>query len=186
MDIEFKCEGCVQKLTVNEAGAGMSVACPSCGHNLTVPQQNSLPAVIRVNLAGNRARMQGGDENLIRRLADYERVSGILWILLAIIQICTIVGAIAGVWNIVAGASRLSLVKRIQRRDPSVPREFEGVASLVIIGIINLILGGVIGVIVVGLDFYIRDKVLTNRHLFATPEDERMQRAKATTFSDCW
>jgi hypothetical protein len=37
---------------------------------------------------------------------------------------------------------------------------------LVIIGIINLLLGGFIGVVLVGFDFYIREKVLTNSHLF--------------------
>jgi hypothetical protein len=37
---------------------------------------------------------------------------------------------------------------------------------LVIIGVINLVLGGFIGVLFVGFDFYIRDKVLTNAHIF--------------------
>jgi hypothetical protein len=39
-------------------------------------------------------------------------------------------------------------------------------AGLILIGIVNLILGGIIGVVFVILDFMIRDKVLTNRNLF--------------------
>jgi hypothetical protein len=56
--------------------------------------------------------------------------------------------------------------KRILERDPTIPSEFESIAQLVIIGVINLVLGGLIGVLFVGFDFYIRDKVLTNAHIF--------------------
>lgn len=106
------------------------------------------------------------DDEVIRRIADYERISGIIWIILAIIQICTIYGIIAGVWNLIAGISRIRFVKAIQQRDSSVPREFEGVVMLVIIGVVNLLLGGIVGVLFVAFDFYIRDQVLSNRHLF--------------------
>ena len=46
------------------------------------------------------------------------------------------------------------------------PFDFEPIVGLVVIGLINLILGGVIGVAIVGLDFYVRDQVLSNRRLF--------------------
>ena len=110
--------------------------------------------------------MQIDDENLIRRIADYERISGILWIVLAIIQICTCIGAVAGIWNIFAGRSRLKIAPQIRLRNPNVPKAFESIGQLVVIGAINLLLGGVIGVIFVGFDFFIRDKVLTNNRLF--------------------
>jgi hypothetical protein len=106
------------------------------------------------------------DEITIRRIADYEKISGILWILLGIIQTLSIVGAIAGIWNIVAGGTRVGVSRRISQRLASVPKDFEGVGGLAVIGVINLLVGGVIGLIFVGFDFYIRDKVLSNRRLF--------------------
>ncbi len=110
--------------------------------------------------------MRPEEQNILRRIADYERVSCILWIALGAIQICLLWTAIAGIWNIIAAISRWKLPKRIRDLDPTIPQAFEGIALLVIIGLINLVLGGIIGVAFVAFDFYIRDKVLTNAHLF--------------------
>jgi len=38
MDINFKCPHCAQDLTVDDSGAGMEIACPSCNQALRVPQ----------------------------------------------------------------------------------------------------------------------------------------------------
>jgi hypothetical protein len=106
-------------------------------------------------------------DTLIRRISDYARISGILWIVLGSIQVLSIVGAIAGAWNIFAGITRLQAATRISNRDPKVPGEFNGITGLVSIGIINLLLGGVIGLLFVAFDFVIRDKILSNPGLFA-------------------
>jgi phage FluMu protein Com len=37
MDIRFECEKCGQLLVIEEAGAGISIPCPSCSANLIVP-----------------------------------------------------------------------------------------------------------------------------------------------------
>lgn len=105
-------------------------------------------------------------EATVRRIADYERISGILWITIGAIQCITVIGIIAGIWNIIAGISRIGAAPVILRRDPQVPAMFEGIGQLIVIGIINLLLGGVIGVVFVIFDFVIRDMVLRNRHLF--------------------
>ena len=82
------------------------------------------------------------------------------------LQALTIYGIIAGAWNIFAGFTRLNMSKQIRARDASVPAEFEGISGLVIIAIINVLLGGVIGVIFVAFDVFVRDKVLKHRDLF--------------------
>ena len=110
--------------------------------------------------------MQTEEQNLIRRIAEYERLSCIFWIVLGVIQICFLWTAIAGVWNIIAGISSWKLPDRIRQRDPTIPTDYESITGLVIIGIVNGVLGAFIGVIFVAFDFYIRDKVLTNTHLF--------------------
>ena len=82
------------------------------------------------------------------------------------VQICTGFLAIAGAWNIYAGVTRYKSAKRIRSRDPAIPKEFESVTQLVVIGVINLLVGGIVGLVFLGFDFFIRDKVLTNAHLF--------------------
>lgn len=107
------------------------------------------------------------DMMTISRIADYERISGILWIVLGIIQICTIVGIIAGVWNVFAGFSRRKMVPLIQARNPCVPTSYRnGLTMLIVIAVINFLLGGVIGIAFVAFDFYIRDLVMKNSVLF--------------------
>lgn len=117
------------------------------------------------------------DDALLRRLATYQQVSGVVWLIIAALQILGGVTVrsdlwlvIAGVWNIFAGVSRFGAAKQIRARDPGVPEAFEGVVQLAIIALINLFVGGVIGLIWVGFDVFVRWQVLKNRALFIAPK----------------
>jgi hypothetical protein len=55
---------------------------------------------------------------------------------------------------------------RILACDPAIPSEYESLGGIIAIGIVNLVIGGVIGIVFAILDFVIRDKVLSNRHAF--------------------
>lgn len=110
-------------------------------------------------------------EHIIQTICTYERLSAIFWIILGIFQILTILffyifGPIVGIWNIFAAISSLKLIPRIKARDPQIPAIYRGVIGLILIGLINLFLGGFIGVFFVLFDFYIRHIVLSNSHLF--------------------
>jgi hypothetical protein len=107
-----------------------------------------------------------GDSTTINQVHDWERASGIFWIVWGGIQCLSGWLIIAGIWNIFAGISRLRLLPRILARDSTVPNEYESMTQLIVIGIINLFFGGVIGVAFIIFDFKIRDTVLKNRHLF--------------------
>ena len=48
MDIAFSCDDCGQHILIEEAGAGMTVQCPACNQNLTVPAK--VKPAITVNL----------------------------------------------------------------------------------------------------------------------------------------
>lgn len=109
------------------------------------------------------------EEVFLKRVSDYERISGILWLCLAAIQIISLVGIVAGVWNVFAAMSRFSASKRILRRDRLIPKDYEGVTQLIIIAAVNFFFGGVIGVVFVAFDFYIRDLILKNAHIFNQP-----------------
>lgn len=133
--------------------------CEYCGAKAGAPQSAQAIAVSSPSTADN-------EENLVRRLADFVRMSGWFWIILGVIQICTLLASIAGIWNIIAGIVELGTSKKVRRRDPSVPKLFEGIAGLIIMGVVNIFLGGIIGVGIIIFDVYVRDKILTNRHLF--------------------
>ncbi|MFT8948267.1 MAG: SHOCT domain-containing protein [Acetobacter aceti] len=105
-------------------------------------------------------------KNITRRIADYERLSAIFWIIFGIIQICFIVTAFAGIWNVIAAFSRFKVVPRILAREEDIPDVFESLTGYILIGIANLIVGGVIGLVFVGFDLYVRDQVLSHRYLF--------------------
>jgi Protein of unknown function (DUF2510) len=110
---------------------------------------------------------EGVDAGVVRRLALYERLSGWAWLTLGIIQILTVLGIIAGAWNIFASISRMKVAPRIERREASVPAAFESLTGYVIIGVINLVLGGVLGIAFLALDLFIRDQILKHRDLFS-------------------
>ena len=111
---------------------------------------------------------------VIRRIAEYERISGFLWIIIGTIQCLTIFAIIAGIWNILAGLSRIKIAPVIMQRDARIPKMFDGFAQLIIIALVNIFVGGVIGIIFIIFDFVIRDMVLRNRDLFrnTNPADE--------------
>lgn len=115
--------------------------------------------------------MTQSDEHTIRRINDYLRISGILWIILGVLQIASICafwlpGPLIGAWNMYAGFTNLKAADRVLARDATIPQQFEGIAGLILIAVFNLVLGGVIGILFVVLDFLARDKILSNRHLF--------------------
>jgi hypothetical protein len=105
-------------------------------------------------------------QSFANKIAGYEYLSGIFWIVLGIIQCLTCVGAIAGAWNIYAATRRFKLAKAIRALDPGVPAAFQDAGPLIVMAAVNLILGGVIGVVFVAFDAYIRSQVLKNAHVF--------------------
>lgn len=111
------------------------------------------------------------EPKLLRKISEYEKISGILWIVLGVIQVATVIGIIAGAWNIYAGYTKIKISPKILTADPEIPELYEDMTQLIIIAIINLIFGGVIGIVIVVFDYIIRDQVLENRHLFVRKSD---------------
>ena len=120
---------------------------------------------------------------LSRRIGEYLHVSGVIWIVLGILQIISIFGIIAGAWNIYAGITRFRAADLATSRDYRTVKCFENISGLVVIAIINLLFGGVIGLILVGFDFFIRDKIIKNAHLFTfgLPTGSRMAPMRVVT-----
>ncbi len=102
-----------------------------------------------------------------RKLSDYEKTSGIIWLVIGIIQVLTVVGIICGIWNIVMAVQRLNYSKELMKKPPNVVKTFESqMTGLIIILVLNIFLGALIGVIGAAFDFYVRDYVLSNKEKY--------------------
>jgi hypothetical protein len=149
----------------NASPAQPGWAPPSAGATTYAAPPLAPPAVWYVPPATDPYAEQRADE-LARGIARYERISGVVWIVLGVIQIFTFYLALAGVWNIFAGITRLTAAPAIQRRESRVPAMFAGVVGLILIGLVNLFVGAVFGIVMVAVDFYIRQRILDNRQIF--------------------
>ena len=132
-------------------------------------------------------------QHVISQIRTLEIISCVVWSLIAGIQLFAAL-VIWGTWAVVAdlelfvtmglnngeafvlllmgalnayGAlSRFRMAKLIEQRRKVVVSSYEGIARLIVTGLINLFFGMAIGALWVIFDFVIRDKVLKNRHLF--------------------
>lgn len=147
--------------------------CEGCGARIEDPVSHSAGNTVS-NEDEPLAQGSATGEQTLGRVADYERISAILWICLGGIQV--LMGAIdgfkiamiiVGIWNLHAAYTRLKLPDLIRARRPGIPALYEKqLVQLAIIGVLNLVFGGVIGVAFVVFDFVIRGMVLRNRALF--------------------
>ena len=79
----------------------------------------------------------------------------------------TCVGIIAGVWNIVIGVRALKSVENIQVGNRAVYDSYDNGLTMLIVGaVINFVFGLIVGCALSAYEFYIRDQVLKNRHVF--------------------
>lgn len=91
----------------------------------------------------------------------------ICWIVIGVIQIITIVFGIAGIWNIVNSAIGICNTSHIQAGNRSVYLSYKNsLQSLVYFAVINIFLGGVIGIFVVVGNLLLRNYVIKHKWAF--------------------
>jgi hypothetical protein len=107
------------------------------------------------------------EERVADRIRKYETISGILWLIIGAVQLVLVWTAAAGVWNIINAIMRLRSVKSIYAGNPAIVPWYDSRRNwLIAFAIVNLVLGGVIGVFLVAFDWWMRDYVLRNRAVF--------------------
>ncbi len=106
-------------------------------------------------------------EQVARSIRDWEKIANILWLVLGIIQCFTLAGIPCGVFNIIMSVRGLKNSKLIAVGQQWVIGYYENsLISLIIAAVVNLIIGGFIGVALVIFEFIIRDYALKHRYAF--------------------
>lgn len=144
--------------------------CSHCGSPLS--SGAAAPAVIPDDPAGIAARVRRN-----------ETVISVLWLALGVVQLALLYTAAAGVWNIVNAILTLRNTRNIVAGNPNVVPYFDGKRTgLIVMGVVNLVLGGVVGVALVLYELHIRQVVLDNAGAFdagAAPVAAEKARADA-------
>lgn len=104
----------------------------------------------------------------VKTLSEREQISAILWLIIGILQIISCAGVICGAWNIYCAISRFKQSKAVLTPYPGLVQSYDKWMTNIIISIvINVVLGGVIGVAAAIFDMVgIRGYVLENKQIF--------------------
>ena len=100
------------------------------------------------------------------RLARCTRIENICWIVLGVLQVLSVWGILAGIWNIIGGIVGFETEKQILRREKKVPKEAKKYWDIVLFGIINVFVGGVVGVAILVYWCWNRQEILKNKDIF--------------------
>ena len=160
-----------------------AVACPNCGNPTYIapaPLQPQVNYTAPVQPQTSNPTSQFAD-----KLATKEQTSGIIWTVIAVIQV--IIG-ICGAWftlivaaiNAVAAYGSFQKAKKVRNPYPGMVAEYEKqLTSLIISLVYNAIFGGVVGVAGNIYDLITRNYVLTNRAVFESAGEENAEKAEA-------
>ena len=115
----------------------------------------------------NSPNQEVNSNNLVNTLSARYNTYGIIWIVIAIIQIISIACLPVGLWNLYAAYTNIKYGKAIRENPTNIVAAHTPIFGAVICLVINLIFGGVIGV--AGSIYYfiaIRGFVMENQAVF--------------------
>ena len=126
--------------------------------------------------------MEKPDNAIISQIVDKEKISLIIW---AVIAGCQIfiglfiydVAFYVGIWNVVACIMSYNFCKKIQKSSIGIYDHYNNnLIACIVFLLINLFAGGVIGVAGAGYDLYVRNFAMKNKDkLIALEEYEKSQ-----------
>jgi len=88
-----------------------------------------------------------------------------IWLVIGVIQVVSCVAALAGIWNLWVVRQRWDVPRLIRRRSPAVVMMYtDDLPWFAAFFLINLLLGGVVGVLLIAVEFLlVRRSVLRHR-----------------------
>ena len=106
---------------------------------------------------------------VLQNISNKEKIGGIIWVVISVIQL--LIGLsfnwvilILGIWNLIVGITRINNASKIEQRANNIVDVYEkSLTSLIIFIVLNILIGGIIGVIGAIYDLTVRSYVLDNR-----------------------
>jgi len=138
-----------------------AVICPGCGCPTAAYQEN----------------VWYQNHDLVTKLSERLKINGILWIVIAVIQIIMgVLGAwlplIVGVLNILSAVRDLNYSRTVLENPNGIVKNFESLTSPIITLVYNIVIGGVVGA--AGSVYYfiaLRGFVMENKNAFLAMEN---------------
>ena len=155
MRLNIVCSGCHRRFSIDAPnGQGeQSGRCPYCPAPYVLNVQRTAPV--------------SGPAAVAAKVRRGEVVSNVIWIVLGVLQCVTLYAAAAGVWNVINAILALRNVKHIQPGNAGVVPYFDQRRTwLIVLAVVNIVLGGVVGIVLVLWEWHLRDFVLRNRSAF--------------------
>jgi len=141
--------------------------CFNCGKEINPGAEICLNCGFKINGKHSTFSNESKSE-AYEKLANYEKTSSIIWLVIGILQILTIVGIIVGAWNVYQSWKRKKNAETIKTVQPSgLYKVYEDrMTTLIVFAVLNFFLGAILGLVGVGYDFYVRNYVLSNKDIF--------------------
>ena len=140
--------------------------------NAIQPSSEGRPQV-HVQVSPPASEVSSLKSSRLQGLAGLEALSGIVWVVIATIQMSLATTsswlwplAIAGGWNLVAAVTRFFAAAAIRKGRTDIPERYKRVWPIVLTLLVNLGLGAVFGVLWALFDFFVRSQILSNADLF--------------------
>lgn len=181
-----KCKHCgefLEEIPAEEPDT--KIICPYCGEEI-------LSTALKCKHCGEYIRTVKTDTD-IEKLANLQKTSNILWIVLSVIMILSGIGyfdmqeelgnnnilgiadelmatgwayIIIGIWNIITTCALNDLPNKILNKRSDVISHYDNIVPTIVAIFVNIIVGWYIGVALCGFDLYIRKLVLDKKELF--------------------
>ncbi|MBE7020948.1 MAG: zinc-ribbon domain-containing protein [Ruminococcaceae bacterium] len=145
--------------------------CSYCGKETSCQSQQSTTNGETVNRSFNQ-------EELVNKLSSRLQTNGIIWIVVAIIQLIIGLGGywvalIVGVLNLISAVTDIKNSKLILSNQNGIVKAYESLTNPIIALVYNIVIGGVIGVL--GSIYYlifVRGFIMENKIQFLTMETD--------------
>ena len=152
--------------------------CPNCGNPVRPTSPN-------YSYSGHSSGTGITDSQCVDKLAAKEQTSGIIWMVIAILQFMI---GLAGAWivlviailNALAAIGSFQKAKKVKQPYPGMVEEYDKQLTSFIISLVyNAVFGGVIGVAGNVFDLVTRNYVLSNRAIFERMAGEQVRKTDA-------
>lgn len=165
------CSGCGEKIKKTDIGEEILKLKSRLDNKEITQEEYEEQTQLLILQETNSNRSSNDKKHVLRIIANKEQTSGIIWFIIGILQVivglCGLWTAILiGGWNIFWGSSRIGNAKDIENRQDTLVRDYDSsLATCIIFILLNIFIGGLLGVVGAIYDLFTRNYVLQNQDI---------------------